>query len=469
VPTTVPPSVPPPDRPDAAPRPAGLLLVPFRGLRPTRTTDVGAVLMPPYDVVDEAAARELAERDAHNAVRLVLPRDPAGEPGGRYAAAAATLAAWRTDGSLALDDEAALYVYEETLPDGHVQRGLLGGVGLTPAEDGIVLPHENTMAGPVTDRLALLTATATDLEPIFLVYDGGGPASEVVAAAGLGDPADPAARPVAEAVTPDGTWHRLWAVTDPTVLARVAADLLPRRAVIADGHHRYATYLRHQAEQHAAGRGNGGWDRGLAMLVDASGYGPQVHAIHRVLPGLPLGEAVAGAEGAFRVERLPDLGRPDDRGDPVGADAALAVLRDTPGPAFLLSDGHTVHLLRDADPARVAAALPGERSAAWRGLDVAVAHLLLVAELWGLADSEGVVNYAHSPAEALQAAARSGGTALLLAPTPVEAVAAVAAAGERMPRKSTLFTPKPATGLVLRPHDDAEAPGPRRAADVPAR
>jgi uncharacterized protein (DUF1015 family) len=38
----------------------------------------------------------------------------------------------------------------------------------------------------------------------------------------------------------------------------------------------------------------------------------------------------------------------------------------------------------------------------------------------------------------------------LLRPTPPAAVAAIAAAGGRMPRKSTLFTPKPASGLVMR-------------------
>ena len=443
---------------DALPRPAGLVLAPLRGLRPApRGGDdgVGAVLMPPYDVVDAAGVAALEARDPHNAVRLVLPRDPEGVPGGRYAAAAAALAAWRAEGALLLDPEPALYVYEMRVPDGHVQRGLLGGVGLTPAEDGIVLPHENTMAGPVADRLAILTATATDLEPIFLVYDGGGAASALVA-----DVEQRAGDPVALATTPDGTRHRLWAVTAADVLAEVAADLLPRRAVIADGHHRYATYLQHQAEQHTAGRGPGAWDRGLALLVDATGYGPQVHAIHRALPTLPLADALAGAARAFTVERLPDFapGGVGGTDAAVGHAAALARLAEAPHPAFLLSDGQQVHLLTGPDPAALEAALPPDRSAAWRGLDVAVAHLLLVGELWGLPDTVDVVGYAHDVPEALTAAAAAGGTALLLAPTPVADVAAVAAAGERMPRKSTLFTPKPATGLVLRPHADAEAP-----------
>jgi uncharacterized protein (DUF1015 family) len=53
----------------------------------------------------------------------------------------------------------------------------------------------------------------------------------------------------------------------------------------------------------------------------------------------------------------------------------------------------------------------------------------------------------------LALAKAADGTALLLNPTPVDAVAAVAIAGDRMPRKSTLFTPKPRTGLLIRTFD----------------
>jgi uncharacterized protein (DUF1015 family) len=56
----------------------------------------------------------------------------------------------------------------------------------------------------------------------------------------------------------------------------------------------------------------------------------------------------------------------------------------------------------------------------------------------------------HDAAGALRAAARSQGTAVLLKPVHVADVLAVAARGERMPRKSTSFGPKPRTGLVLR-------------------
>jgi uncharacterized protein (DUF1015 family) len=61
---------------------------------------------------------------------------------------------------------------------------------------------------------------------------------------------------------------------------------------------------------------------------------------------------------------------------------------------------------------------------------------------------------AHDVPQALQLArAREGVAVLLRAPSPAD-VAAVARAGARMPRKSTLFVPKPRTGLVLRPLED---------------
>ena len=432
--------------PSSVPRPSGLVLSAFRALRYDTTTagDLSALTSPPYDVIDADGVAALEAASEHNVVRLILPRDEPGAGHDRYTRAAATLESWRTAGVLVPDDEPALYVYEQAAPSGHVQRGLVGALGLSPAEDGIVLPHENTIARAVGDRLALYTAVGADLEPIFLVYDGGGAASQAVASAGtdVGPPL------VLDAVLADGLRHRVWALTDREVLAAVAEDLHARSALIADGHHRYATYLRRQAAHHEAGSGPGPWDFGLCFLVDATAFGPEVHPIHRVVPGVSPAELAGRAAPGMAVRRLDaDL------------DGALEQLRQAgrSGPAFLLSSGDAteLHLLSEPDPQQLATAVPTERSAAWAALDVSVLHTLVVTALWGLPDDVDHVGYEHDVADALAAAGRSAGTAVLLNPTPVEAVAAVAAAGERMPRKSTLFTPKPATGLLIRDHRDA--------------
>ena len=424
------------------PRPTGLVLAPFRALRydPAKV-DLARAVAPPYDVIDEAQRAELEAREPHNVVRLTLPRDDAGPESG-YRAAADLMTRWRGDGVLVPDAAPALYVYEES-SDGHVQRGLVGALGLTPAEDGIVLPHENTMAGPVADRLALMETTEADLEPIFLVYDGGGAASRLVA--------DAESLPLLiDITTNDQIRHRVWAATDPATLTEVAADLHGRRAVIADGHHRYATFQRYQADRHAAGsgprEGTAPWDLGLALLVDGSAFGPQVHAIHRVVPDLLLTEAVSRARDGFEVSGIPG-----------GVDGAMEALAKAGlhGTAFVVTDGAEAWLLSNPHSERLAAALPADRSAAWKSLDVTVAHGFLIRELWGLEDREDVVDFKHDVPAALAAARASGGVALLLNPTPVADVAAVAAAGDRMPRKSTLFVPKPATGLLIRAFADA--------------
>jgi uncharacterized protein (DUF1015 family) len=437
----------PPDVPDR------LALRPFRAWRydPDRVGDLAAVTAPPYDVISEPDRERLLVSSPFNVVRLTLPEDERA-PGDRYAAAARLLEEWRASGVLIPDRAPALYVYEQTTggkgPDEpasgevpHVQRGLVGALDLVPFDAGVVWPHENTMAGPVADRLALMEATEADLEPILLVYDGGGRTAEAVTGVD-GRP------PLLEVRTEDGVRHRIWPVRDQAVIAEIGDDLAARRAVIADGHHRYTTYLQRQQRQHAEGRGKGPWDQGLVMLLDSTRFGPQVHPIHRVIRGVRLDEAVRRASRTWRVSPL----AVGDQADTGSTESILARLRDAgrDSVTFLLGDGERWVLLQSPDPDVVDAVLPTDRSPAWLGLDVSVAHHVLIRHDLGLPDDEETVGYAHDVAEAVEAARAQNGVALLLNATPVESVAAVAAAGDRMPRKSTLFTPKPRTGLLLR-------------------
>jgi len=407
----------------------GLALRPFRALRPAvDAARLGRLLCPPYDVIDKDERARLLAGDPDNAVGLILPE--AADGGDAYRQAAQQLEDAASSGLLSTDAEAALYVYEMLEPGAATTRGLLGAVELRDPAEGVILPHENTMAGPVADRLALMTATQANLEAIYLVYDGGGAASEVVGSAD-------AHAPIAEARTPDGMEHRLWALTDPGIHRAIATDLATRRALIADGHHRYATY-RELQQRYRAERGQGPWDRGLTLLVDSLSYGPQVHAIHRVLGGVGFDAALAGVAALGKVI------------DVTSIEAGLQLAESVVGFAALLTDGSRVALLTDPAGAFAAAAVRADEPPALASLDVTVLHRAVIERALGLPDTVDVVGYAHSIHEAVSTAQRTGGTAVLLRPTPVAAVAVLAAAGARMPRKSTLFTPKPASGLVMR-------------------
>ncbi len=415
----------------AAPTPHGLVLAPFRGVRfnPARVRDLGAVTTPPYDAIDVGGVELLEHAEPHNLVRLILPRDGAEQ----YARAARALERWLAEEVLVTDPEPALYVYEQAA-GGRAHRGLIGALGLRPAEARVVLPHEDVTPGPVADRLELMRATRANLEPILLAYEGGGPASEEVTAVD-------AQEPLVDVETSDGVRHRLWAITDPAALARIAADLAPRQALIADGHHRYATYLRFQAEQRAAGHGPGPWDFGLALLVDTTRWPLDVRGMHRVVPALAAEDAVRLAGKAFRVTRL--------EGD---LDTALRVQGEARehGPALLVCDGRRYWLLTEPDPAAVEAAVPRDRPRAWRWLEATILHAVLLDGLWNVPDTGEHVRYRHVASVALAEAAATGGTAVLLNAVPQSTVRELAAAGVRMPRKSTSFHPKPRSGFVLR-------------------
>lgn len=422
--------------PESIPVPSGLRVSPLRATRYVGQ-DLTAVTAPPYDVIDDDTRQRLLGADPHNLVRLTLPQDP-----DRYRRASETLQAWVRSGVLRTDPLPAMYVYQLS-EAGHSTIGLLAAVDLSTPESGVVLPHENTMTGTVDDRLALTAATGAQLEPVYLLYDGGPGAVSELLERTAATPA-PVSFPTA-----DGVHHEVWPVTDAATLARVSAELYPHRAVIADGHHRYATALRYQRERHASGHGPGPWDATLAFLVDATAAsgGPAVHPIHRVLPGLNLQDALQRAAAAGPLQEL---------GDPQEAAAALAA---TAGFAVVLSGdvGGAVRtaLLGPIDPAGSPAAyLAGgddaRRSEAWRRLDITLLHRWLLPAALGVADTETDVGYEHSTQAALHRARQTGGTAILVRPTPARDVAAVARNGERMPRKSTLFTPKPRSGIVLR-------------------
>jgi uncharacterized protein (DUF1015 family) len=421
-------------------------------------------------VIARDTADKLLAADPHNVVRLILPRQDPGRPGGRYGEAARLLREWQRHGILVTDAQPALYVYEQHADAEHpeasdglgaslaggpatgrvVQRGLIGALRLAPPGSGIVLPHEDVMPGPVTGRRQLMEATRANLEPIFLLYDGadGAAGQSGSAATRLVDEVASTRPPLLSAETADGTRHRLWAVTDPAEQATVAADLASRQALIADGNHRYAAYLEMQGRRNA-GDAPSPWDYGLALLVDSAAYAPRIGAIHRVLPGLDPSDAVRRARGAFAVRALP--------GGRTALPAALAALAAAArhGVAFLVAGGGEIHLLTDPDPAQLAAAMPAERSDRWRGLAASALQELLLARVWGIGDDELSVWVVHDDAaRAIDEADEARGTAVICTALSPADVYAVAALGERLPRKSTSFAPKPRTGLVMRVLDD---------------
>ncbi|MFF4044279.1 MULTISPECIES: DUF1015 domain-containing protein [unclassified Streptomyces] len=410
----------------------GLELTPFRGLRydPDRVGSLAAVTSPPYDVVIRPDGLHYLEAaDPYNIVRLILPQ--AGTPSARNEQAADTLRRWLAEGVLTADPDPALYVYEQRDGNGMLQRGVIGALRVSEPAEGVVLPHEDVMPPVVADRADLMRATRANLEPLLLTYHGNGTAAEVVERTAEQPP-------LLATTTEDGFHHSLWSVTDPADVARIQSDLAHHQALIADGHHRWATYRLLRAEHPSPSP----WDHGLVLLVDTARYPLRVRAIHRLLHGLPVADALAALEGLFRVRHLD-----------VSLAEALGLLADAArvGNAFLLAGDGAFHLIDLPDPDLLARTIPEDRPAAWRSLDATVLHATLLDHVWHIPeDSPAHIAYIHDTAATVAKAERDGGTAVLLHPVHEDVVRDLARQGVTMPRKSTSFGPKPASGLVLR-------------------
>ncbi len=397
-----------------------LRLRPFPAMRfnPGLVGDVGEVTSPPYDVMDRPMIDTLLSDHPQNIVRLVLPRmvsDPvrSADP---YARAANLLARWRDQRILVTDAEPALYVYE--YGDGSVQVcGVVGALELRKPGTGVVLPHEDVIPDIVSDRLAMMVASEANLEPILLVYDGAGSTREVLGRVRSRDP-------LIDVCASDGTYHRVWTMDDSAEVRTVRRALAQHQALIADGHHRYASYLQLRRRHRSIGDGEGPWDRGLAMLIDQSQYPLRLGAIHRSVSEMRL-DAVRSTSG-FDVGELEWC-----------SPSAPAPPRQ-PG-QFVVSDSRQFTV--------VSVSQPRDRLVG----DAELLHARLL-PAWGV--SEDRVGYHHTVAQTLRNAQQDAGLALLLHPSTVDEVMEVARAGKMMPRKSTSFGPKPRTGLVMRSFDD---------------
>jgi uncharacterized protein (DUF1015 family) len=239
---------------------------PFRALR-YDVPDLADVVAPPYDVISEADRAAYRSRSPYNVVHLTLPDSERG--------AARDLAAWRSSGVLVEEAEPSYWWLSQdyTGPDGveRTRKGFVAALRVEPYESRVILPHERTHAGPKEGRLRLLEATRTELEPIFLLWDG------TVEVDGLGE---------AELVAEEGgVTSRLWRL-DAGFGDALTEEIAAAQLLIADGHHRYETAL---AFHERDGTEESAWL--LVVIVPTDQEGLTIFPTHRIA------EAVDGVSG----------------------------------------------------------------------------------------------------------------------------------------------------------------------------
>jgi uncharacterized protein (DUF1015 family) len=394
---------------------------PFQGLRyRPEVARLAQVIAPPYDVISATERSHLASRHRANAVLVELPEADLSGGRDRYAVAADLFARWQAKGILLADPGRSLYPYRMTDPSGRATTGVIGALGLAdPGEESDILPHEQTLPKPKSDRLDLLRATRANLSPIWGLSMAAGVTATF-------DPTDD--DPVADVYDDDGVRHQLWVLSDADTVAAVGAAVATAPVVLADGHHRYETARAYQAERRQAdGGAPGSYDLVMALVVELAEDQLTVGAIHRSVSGLPEDFDLVGALAPwFDVVRA---GAADDR--TLGALAGSSSLT-------LVTGGQAYLLL----------AHPEVQEQEGNDLDSN-----LIATALGTFPPHEVM-HRHSVAEAMEALRDGEGqAAFLLRPVTVKQIDEWANERRRMPPKTTFFSPKPRTGMVFRSLD----------------
>jgi uncharacterized protein (DUF1015 family) len=402
---------------------------------PAKTGGLQDVLAPPYDVIDQQQRADLVARSPYNVVNIDLPQGD-----NPYAAAAQELNRWRAEGVVIQDPEPALWALAQDYigPDGQkrTRTGFLARVRVTEYGPGTIRPHERTHPGPKEDRLRLTRATRANLSPIFSLYsDQTGGATAALAE-------QTTAAPYAETIDDDGTVNRIWRVGDAEAIEIITEVLNPEELLIADGHHRYET-----ARVYAEEIGGEGPHRYVLMcLVALQDPGLTIFPTHRLVNGLR----------PDQHETLANAIRTNFNIEPLDSTAELAPPEnDELKIGYIDAHSRKPFMLTLKDPAIADRAL-ADHAEPYRRLDTAVLEALILKGALEMTDERidhlDGLGYARDFDQAL-ASVESGeyDAAFFMAPTPVERVQAVAAAGESMPPKSTYFYPKVPTGLLFNP------------------
>jgi uncharacterized protein (DUF1015 family) len=441
-------------------------IVPFRALRydPKRVTPASVVTQP-YDKITPESQDRYYAASPYNLVRLILgKREPAdNDQNNVYTRAASFFGEWRRQGIFLQDPQPSIYVYSQTftVPGTKSEVERRGFIALGRVEDyasGVVFRHEQTLAKPKADRLQLLQTTRSHFGQIFMLYNDSGEVDALLAQNSA---------PNTEVTDEYGVRHRVWRVSDSSLVELVRGKMRDKKLIIADGHHRYETALnyrnqRRTAEAHPVGapreRGTttmlrsleteeAPYDLVMMTFVNMNSPGLVILPTHRVVGGLASfspPEFASTARRYFNVEEV----------DPaVDAIRASAILREAGhvGTAILAATSSQVWLLHT--PKAPASMFPN-LSIRQQALDVVQLHKVLLEGVLNLSEEsireQQNLSYVRDAADAL-ASVRSGAAnvAFLMNPCRISQVRDIAFAGEVLPQKSTDFYPKLLSGLTI--------------------
>lgn len=380
----------------------------------------GGTGAPNYDeFADESEITAIIEANPRSALAVEMPHRAPESAGASFTealpAAVDRLAAAKSAGAYT-PAEQVLGLYRITAPDGEVAYSMYAMVdtdqiSTSADQPGLVIRNEDVFEEKVRERVALAAATGHLLSPVLLLQSGQGAQLQVA----LAEACRAAGTPTAVDVDAAGRRHEIWPLPAGATAERLCALASGGELVVADGNHR------------SLAAQSGGLGRFLAVVTTPESV--TIQPYNRLITELP-----------FPVAQLPER-----------LTAAGATVRPVADPAEQPARGQVYLYTGDGF---LAVDLPADpAAAAVDNLDHARVERVLVRTACELepADKRLVYVGGDYPVSWLRGEVDAGRAqlAVIIAPVTVDDFVAVNLAREKMPRKSTWFTPKARAGLVL--------------------
>jgi uncharacterized protein (DUF1015 family) len=474
-------------------------LYPFRALRydPARV-NLENVVTQPYDKITPAMQQRYYEASPYNLIRVILGKHEPGDtepqeflPTGEeahnvYTRAAEYLNDWRRNRILAEESEPAIYGYSQnyTVPGTNETRERRGFIALGHLYDyaeKVVYRHEQTFPKHKSDRLALFKATRAYCEQIYMLYsDPAFTAEKLIFEGSFPNGFDD--NPADLAITDEyGVVHKLWKITDPSLINLLLTAMADKKLIIADGHHRYETSVAYAKERSAQLKLPLNQPRDederlnpshlpvpafpeaamMMTFVNMDAPGITILPTHRVVNGIEnfsSPDFITKASAFFTITEIDTLSPTSDLptselpASNLPASNLIASLNKTSADSFIAATGDGNYILTPKPEAiaPLLAGLPPRQ----RQLGVAQLHTVVLDHLLGLTEDKiratGSIQYLREAGEAV-ALVESGeaNIAFLIKPITLEQLKDVSLSGEVMPQKSTDFYPKLLSGLAI--------------------
>ena len=431
---------------------------PFYGIRynPAIISDLSRVICPPYDIIDLELQNKLYEISEYNFVRIEynreLPQDTMDD--NRYTRAASCISRWLQENVFIYENRPAIYIHHHNFSlngKSYVRRNLITLVKLEEWETRKILPHENIMSKPKSDRLNMLWTCHANTSPVLALYEDPGRAINSTLSV------EENGKPEIDIYDIFGERHQVWVVTRPEIIQTVKNIMREQPLYIADGHHRYDSALTFRKEkilQQCPGTGEEGYNYIMMSLVSFDDAGLVILPTHRLVRGISrsvLNSLRDKLNAFFDIEEidtlLPDFeDRVDQKIRGITAETDQIML------AIYGLKESSLLVLKLRSQAEINNLMPKFHGEIYHKLDISLVDHVILANMLGLSSEQEQVSlaYSHDWKEAIKRIRNQEYQLLfILNPVKPDLIKAIANEGDRMPRKSTYFYPKSPAGLVF--------------------